>query len=198
MNSIQGFIRSPAGEFGYDTMAAKWKSVADKIKQNFKLLVNPDTNTLRKSLVYDAANDQINFDDTLDASSFYGVMTFFDDDSLLETLKATIAAVENQLSNQQNAHGVARYPGDGYFRNGDHLPSNAWPLCTMWLAQYYLHTGDPGKAKELLNIVESDIVGDGILSEQIASDSGLPTSVSPLVWAHAEYLNTIIGACLSH
>lgn len=181
-----------AKKFGSEPMTAKWDLVANKIAQNFALFMNPDDNVLRKGFVFNEENDSFKFDNTLDASSFYAVMKFMDSGFASESMNATLKAVNEQLLNQAHAHGVARYPRDGYFKARDDLPANAWHIATLWLAQYYIKSGDQDKADELIKTVEDNVVADGILSEQISSADGQPVSVAPLVWSHAEYINTVI------
>ena len=45
--------------------------------------------------------------------------------------------VEEKLSIGPN-RGVARFENDGYMRVSDELPGNAWFICTLWLAEYYI------------------------------------------------------------
>ena len=181
-----------AVRFGIESSSQKYSSVAEKILQNFNVFVNPDDNTLRKGFVYSDSEDKLGFDNTLDASSFYGIMSFLRNEDLTDVLALTISEVEKKLLNQASAVGVSRYPGDGYFRANDSLPANAWRIATLWLAQYYLQNDRTEDAKVLIDVVQNSSTSSDILSEQVSSLDGLPVSVAPLVWSHAEYLNTMI------
>lgn len=86
--------------------------------------------------------------------------------------------------------GLARYPGDYYFRTKSDSPGNPWIICTLWLAQYKLLLGLTQEAEQLLVWVECLAKGGKMLAEQYDPETLTPLSVSPLVWSHAEYVAT--------
>lgn len=86
--------------------------------------------------------------------------------------------------------GMARYPGDYYFRRSDVAPGNPWVICTMWLAQAYAELGECEEVDRLLAWTHRVAGATLILPEQIHAETGEHLSVSPLVWSHAEYLET--------
>lgn len=108
-------------------------------------------------------------------------------------LASTALQVESHLQIQTHIGGVARYPGDYYFRRLDNYPGNPWVICTLWLA----------RAKMLLEPQNCQAIYDramqwcaqraeksGVLAEQYHPETGEPLSVSPLTWSHAELLET--------
>jgi GH15 family glucan-1,4-alpha-glucosidase len=87
--------------------------------------------------------------------------------------------------------GMARYPCDYYFRRSDVAPGNPWVICTMWLAQAYAELGDWEEVDRLLAWTHRVAGPTLILPEQIHAETGEHLSVSPLVWSHAEVLETL-------
>lgn len=72
------------------------------------------------------------------------------------------------------------------------MPPNPWFVCTLWLAQLYTQLGQTEKVKPLLEWSLQYTLKGGIMSEQIHPVSGKPVGVAPLVWSHAELINTAI------
>jgi len=114
----------------------------------------------------------------------------------------TMAAIKEQLSNNSTAGGIARYRDDYYFRvesNSNKVPGNPWFICTLWMAQWYIATakttGDLKPARDIINWVVSHQLPGGLLSEQLDPNSGVPLSVSPLTWSHAELIATVDEFC---
>ena len=75
--------------------------------------------------------------------------------------------------------------------NDDALP-NPWFVCTLWLAQYFVQTQQVEKARSLVDWSLSHALESGILSEQVNPQTGYAIGVAPLVWSHAELINTIL------
>ncbi len=106
-------------------------------------------------------------------------------------LDAAVELAESHLLDKCPAGGVARYAGDYYGRVREGYPGNPWIICTAWLARAYFRQGRIGKARQLLKWIESRASSSGMLAEQVHPDSGEPAGVCPLVWSHAEYLETL-------
>ncbi len=94
--------------------------------------------------------------------------------------------------------GIARYEGDTYFRMGDtpqEVPGNPWLISTFWLAQYYIDKAQTSSelqpALELLQWAANHALPSGVFPEQYHPVSGVPLSVSPLIWSHAEMVLTM-------
>lgn len=115
-----------------------------------------------------------------------------------EALAATMAAVERELWCGNGIGGLARYADDPYHRvcpPVPGLPGNPWVICTLWLADWYLERGrwpkDLERAQDLLLWVADRALPSGVLAEQIHPETGVPISVSPLTWSHAEFVATV-------
>ncbi len=82
--------------------------------------------------------------------------------------------------------GIGRYQGDRYCGN-----QNPWIICTLWLAEARLLLGDLPGARELLEWVARAATPTLLLPEQLNSTSGVPSSVVPLVWSHATFVEVV-------
>jgi GH15 family glucan-1,4-alpha-glucosidase len=105
---------------------------------------------------------------------------------------ATLRAVEEKLLDTSPIGGVIRYPGDDYFLGKSQYKGNPWIVCTLWLAQYYQVLNRHDDAVRLLEWAKARAFPSGMLSEQFDPETGFSIGVSPLVWSHAEYLNTVL------
>jgi GH15 family glucan-1,4-alpha-glucosidase len=143
-------------------------------------------------------NGNFQRDETVD-SSVYGVFEFGvlpADDSRVEK---TMKTVESVLWVKTKVGGMARYQGDYYQRIAEDfkkVPGNPWPICTLWLAKWYINKAksleDMEKAKPLLKWVIDHALPTGILPEQIHPYTNEPLSVSPLTWSHSAFVLTVI------
>ena len=100
-----------------------------------------------------------------------------------------------------------RYQGDGYGEHADGGPFNGtgigrvWPLLTGERAHYELAAGRSDVAEQLARTMEALAGESGLLPEQVWDSADIPGrellighasgSASPLVWAHAEYLEVV-------
>jgi len=170
--------------------AELWRKVAESMKQALDLLYHPD-GYFRKAFFLEE-NGDLSFDETLDISNLHGPFMFaglrLDD----ERLKSTVKHVEEKLLGTSPIGGVIRYPGDGYFLAKQQYPGNPWPVCTLWLAQYYIANGNKQAAEQLIQWVMDRMRPSGALSEQYDPEDGSPLGVTPLVWSHAELINTLL------
>ena len=167
----------------------RWKKAADGIRSNLDKLYG-DGIFVKGFLLQD--NGELKYDTTLDISNLYGPYMFagldFDD----ERLKSTAAQVEKRLLNSSPSGGVIRYEHDNYFLTKHQFNGNPWMVCTMWLAQYFEASGESQKALELLDWGIAHELNSGVLSEQYDPETGSTLGVTPLVWSHAEMVNTIL------
>ena len=69
---------------------------------------------------------------------------------------------------------------------------NPWVVSSLWLAQYYVSVGRSNEAVSLFEWSIKREVSSGALSEQYDPETGLPLGVTPLVWSHAELVNTAL------
>jgi GH15 family glucan-1,4-alpha-glucosidase len=106
-------------------------------------------------------------------------------------MAATIERIERDL--RVDGGGVHRYVDDSYYGGGE------WILLTAYLGWYYVETGVPHRAHELLAWIERKATAEGDMPEQVAANLNHPdmlpvwnerwgTSACPLLWSHAAYL----------
>jgi GH15 family glucan-1,4-alpha-glucosidase len=117
---------------------------------------------------------------------------YTDEKLTTDNIVNTLSAIEQNISNLTSLGGVVRYENDWYMRNDENLPPNPWFVCTLWLAQIYIAMDMADKALPLMDWSLSHTLSGGIMSEQVHPLSGQPVGVAPLVWSHAELINTAL------
>lgn len=136
-------------------------------------------------------------DETLDASSFYGIFKFGVLDVKDKRMKAAIKTFREKICCQTGIGGVSRYVGDIYYLRSEGSPGNPWIITTLWLAQYFIEAAenekDMNEVHEWLNWVVGTAEKSGILPEQVDALTGDRLSARPLTWSHAEFVTTIIS-----
>jgi GH15 family glucan-1,4-alpha-glucosidase len=177
--------------FDFPDDAVFWQNVALKMSEASELLYDPDEKFYRKGfhVGYDGS---LEFDNTLDSSSPYGIFMFKNSSKVKEMLESTISHVENKLQNKSAVGGIVRYSGDKYMTEANSDHSNPWFVCTLWLAQYYIEIKKSDKAKEIIDWAIKYTYSSGVMSEQINPNNGEPAGVAPLVWSHSEFINTVL------
>ncbi len=177
--------------FEFPDDAVRWRQAASEIATGSTLLYDSESNILRKGfLVHE--DGTLSFDNTLDVSSAYAA-TMFAPKAIGQTpTQNTFEAIEKRLLNQSPSGGSPRYEHDGYFASKPTYKGNPWFVTTLWLAQYYLQVGRDDEAKKLVDWTLEHALPSGALSEQVDPTTGEPTSVLPLVWSHAELINTLL------
>lgn len=180
-----------AEEFQYPDDAVKWSIVAEHIAKNLSVFVDPDRGFLRKGFLLQDDGSLL-FDNTLDISSAYGCMMFGAKAIGTEHVRATYDGITQLLVGQTPSGGCPRYEHDGYFASNPAYMGNPWPVATLWVAQYFLQTHKDVEAKRLADWVLDRALESGALSEQYNPMTNEPLSVLPLVWSHAELINTLL------
>jgi len=170
--------------------ADEWRNAADGYRKHLDKLYN-DEGYFSKGFLLNE-DGSIDIDDTLDISNLYGPYMFaglpLDDKRMHSTLKA----VCERLLNSSPIGGVIRYEHDGYFLEKKKFKGNPWAVCALWLAQYFFTIKRDNEAKTLLQWALDRAMPSGVLSEQFNPETGDDLSVAPLVWSHAELVNTIL------
>lgn len=170
--------------------AVIWRRSADMMRKNLDRLYHPD-GYFRKGFLLQG-DGSLEYDDILDISSLYGPYMFaklpLDDPRMVSTLKQ----VEKRLFNTSPIGGVIRDEHDGYFLEKSKYKGNPWIVCTMWLAQYYISLGKREEAQTLLEWAMARAQKSSALSEQFDPETGFALGVTPLVWSHAEMINTLL------
>lgn len=179
-----------AERFDFPDDAVRWNETADVILHNSSILFDPERKVYRKGYLLQQDGSLL-FDNTIDISSLYGVMMF----GLYQhtdNLISSISAVEGTLLNNSPSDGSPRYEHDRYFETDPRYMGNPWFVTTLWVAQYYARTQQPDEARKYIDWTMEHALTSGVLSEQIHPVNGAPISVTPLVWSHAELVNTIL------
>ncbi len=170
--------------------ASRWKRAAAEMRAHMQVLYHP-SGYFRKGFLLQE-NGDLAYDDRLDISSLYGPYMYaqlpLDD----ERMQNTFAAVKQNLLNSSPLGGVIRYPGDDYFLEKTQYKGNPWIVCTLWTAQYMNAVGEKGEADKLLQWSVDRALPSGSLSEQFDPETGSTLGVVPLVWSHAEFINTAL------
>lgn len=170
--------------------AIRWKRAADGIRDNLGKLYGSDGYFIKGFLLRE--DGELEYDNTLDISSLYGPYMYaglsLDD----ERLTSTAEQVQKRLLNTSPIGGVLRYENDSYFLEKKQYKGNPWIVGTLWLAQYLASVDQVDKARGLLDWAIARESQSGVLSEQFDPETGAPLGVTPLVWSHAETVNTIL------
>lgn len=180
-----------ADSLGHSDHSQRWEEAAAQILENVEGLYDGDAKSFVKG--YLLQGGEKHYDTTLDVSSLYGAMTFglFKEQDT-DAIYATASKIEETLLDISPSGGVARYENDTYFQSKPEYKGNPWIVTTLWMAQYYLRTHQVDKAEHYINWALEKQLPSGVMSEQINPTTSEPTSVTPLVWSHAELLNTVL------
>lgn len=170
--------------------AVRWQRAAEQMRDKLDALYHPD-GYFRKGFLLQP-DGTLQYDDTLDISSLYGPYMFAKLGQSDPRLQSTLKHVESGLLNTSPIGGVIRYPGDGYFLSKQQYPGNPWIVCSLWLAQFYMGNGNQEAARKLIDWSIDRGTQSGALSEQFDPDNGFAIGVTPLVWSHAEMINTLL------
>ncbi len=170
--------------------AVRWEHAADGIKKNLHKLLHKDGYFIKGFLLQ--PDGSLEYDNTLDISNLYGPYMYARLPLNDENMKKTAAEIEKRLLNSSPGGGVPRYENDNYFLTKHQYKGNPWIVSSLWLAQYFASAGQTDKAKQLLDWSLERRLPSGALSEQFDPETGAPLGVTPLVWSHAELVNTLL------
>lgn len=181
---------SLAERFGFDDDYSHWKHAAETILKNQDVFYNSDKKAWRKGYLLQE-NGDLKIDETIDVSSWYGAFMF---DYYTDKSRITDGAktIETELLNSAPTGGVPRYEYDNYFASTPAYKGNPWFVTTLWLAQYYVRIGSTQAASDLIEWSINHMSESSVLAEQVNPETGQPAGVAPLVWSHAELVNTIL------
>ena len=167
-----------------------WKNAAESIRDNLDKLYHPD-GYFRKGLLL-GSDESVSYDDVLDISSLYGPFMFaglpLDDERLVNTVEAA----KQRIASVVPSGGVVRYENDNYFRKKSQYTGNPWIVSTLWMAQVLIGSNDKESAKKYIDWSLARQLSSGVLSEQFDPETADPLGVAPLVWSHAEMVNTLL------
>jgi GH15 family glucan-1,4-alpha-glucosidase len=172
--------------------AKKWTRAADSINSGMAAFLDKESRYAMKSIAL-LDDSSISLDRTLDMSSFYGLFMFSDStEGVKQLIKSTLEQINSNIAGKSPSGGYARYVNDWYMRTNPSHPGNPWFICSLWMAQYAIEQGNRDEARQHLDWVLDHCYNNGVLAEQINSDTGSSVGVAPLVWSHAEVINTIL------
>ena len=141
----------------------------------------------------------LQLDRTIDASAFatFYLGVFAAESAMVE---GTMRAIRDKLWIQTEVGGVARYENDAYQRAadvGNNVSGNPWLICTLWLAEHAIaratSVAELQSALDLLRWTRSKARPSLMLPEQIHPLSGVPLSVAPFSWSHAQVVSVVRG-----
>lgn len=174
-----------------DKNSIAYQMASDAIKQSAKKhLYNPSRESLYKGLI--VKGKTIHHDDTVDTSSVFGAFLYglFDIDS--PEITNSVETVKKLFGFNDQLPGLPRYENDPYRRSNPEILGNIWFICSLWLAQYSLATGDKQTAQKILNFTKDNSLPTGMIAEQYDPVTKRHISPAPLTWSHAEYLTTLL------
>lgn len=180
-----------ADMFEYPDDAVRWRRAAEEIAAACDVFYDSERNLLRKGFLL-KEDGSLQFDNTLDVSSAYGAMMFAAKIMGPQKVHATFEAIERILLHSAPSNGSPRYEHDSYFASDPAHMGNPWFVTTLWIAQYYLQVKRDKEASDLVEWTLSHATHSGALSEQVNPNTDEPVSVLPLVWSHAELINTLL------
>lgn len=169
--------------------ALRWKEKARLIESRMDYFFDKTHSYFVKGFLL--TDKGVVMDTTLDISSMYG-MYMFGPESKRSMVDDTVHVIKNRLLDKTPSGGAPRYIGDNYLKASPQDSSNPWIITTLWIAQYYADRGQKQQAVNYIDWALSKAHASGILSEQINPRTSAPVGVAPLVWSHAELINTII------
>ena len=184
-----------SGLLGKRDNALKYQSRAEHIAKAIQEhLYDPQTGTFLKLIRYEH-DGTLAYDRTIDMSSVHGVVFFGVLQPYDVRVEKAFAHACSVLKVPGDVGGYMRYDGDNYYRTGKEHSPNPWCITTLWVAQHSIRTArtraELESAYTLLEWVRAHAGKSGMLPEQFDPYTGAHLSTSPLVWSHAEFVNTV-------
>ncbi len=196
VSSLIAGLRAAAAftdSFGETELSEKYRFVAGKMKDALTTYLYDDERRRFLRSVYKSANG-LKPDLALDAS-LYGTFAFGVFPASDEKVASTMDALKDTLWCKTAVGGMARYENDPYqaaVQPSREIPGNPWIICTLWYAQYLIaraqDEAELKKSLEIMNWFVERALPSGVLAEQVDPLTGVPLSVSPLTWSHAEFV----------
>ncbi|MDN5275783.1 MAG: putative Glycoside hydrolase 15-related protein [Candidatus Saccharibacteria bacterium] len=173
--------------------AVKWRSVAEDIHAAaHRHLFNTERGFFRRGIM--VKDGQIEYDDVIDTSAFYGAYMFGLFDMTSPEVTRSVETLKSRFALSDDNHGLPRYEDDDYRRESDAVTGNWWFITSLWLAQYEIESGDPKKAIEIIDWILGFALKTGMLAEQIDPLTRQTIAPAPLTWSHAELLSTLLDS----
>lgn len=175
-----------ADAYGRKADADHWREVAESMKVASACFYNSEKQYFYKGFATTSDGTRI-FDDLIDVSSVYGAFMYslFDEDS--PEIKQALRTAKQHLSKNSL---YMRFVEDDLYASRE--APNLWPIASLWMSQIALEQDRLDDARLTLDAVLDVTSPSGLIPEQVHPETHKPTSLSPLVWSHAEMINTII------
>lgn len=184
-----------ANMLGKDNDVRTYQAVADRMqKAIIQYLYDTELKMFVKHVRH-TDDGELEYDRTIDTSSFHGIVMF----GVLEIgdplLKTSLKTIEEKLQVTSSSQGFVRYQNDTYYTMQEAGSPNPWVITTLWVAQYYIKSAkrlsELKKPFETLEWTASHAGTGGTLAEQMHPHTREHRSASPLIWSHAEYVLTV-------
>ena len=171
----------------------KEEFVKNRVKQEN---VNKEKEVLRKELVKIKDYCLKNFYDETKKSFVRNLEDKKMDISILGTVypfKMFTPKEKKILNTVERINMTLRTYTGGYqrFENDHYMGGNPWVIANLWMANYYLETGENKKARECFDYVLQTAGSHGYLSEQIDNSTMSPAWIIGLGWSHAMFILTV-------
>jgi len=174
-----------------DKSSIEYQMASDSIRQHAKkYLYNTSRGAFFKGII--VKGKTIYEDPVIDTSSIFGAFLYGLYDINSPELKTSVETAKKLFGFSDQLPGLPRYENDQYRRSNPEIAGNIWFICSLWLAQYSLATGDKLTAQKILNFTKDNSLSTGMIAEQYNPVTKRHVSPAPLTWSHAEYLTTLL------
>ncbi len=181
---------------GKKDKASEYATVAENLRESIIRHLYDETEGYFYKYVTIHNGKIVDINRTVDSASAFGIHKFgvlpVDDPRLESAFKVT----KERLTVPNEVGGLCRYENDYYFRITQEYTGNPWIITTLWIAQFEIAKAktesDLKSVQDTLEWVKKYTVFANMISEQLNPYTGAPLSVNPLIWSHAEYVNTIM------
>lgn len=182
-----------ADMLGYKDDAIRYKAYANEVRYGIlHTLYDPHSGSFKKRVEKD---EKIIGDGRVDMSTLYGLIYF---DVLPPTDQKILdyeTRVRQSLKVQTRIGGYLRFEDDPFLKDPNTPTGNPWILTTLWFAYYLIRKAmtlnDLEEPKKLIEWTLQRSSASGLLPEQVHPETGESTSVEPLAWSHAAYIDVV-------
>ncbi len=175
--------------FGELKISEEYRKSAEEIKEAAAThLFVKEKGIFARSIDFEETG--VSYDLTADSATV-GLFLFGMFEATDPKIEKTMNHLLDKLKNHGKTGGYLRYENDYYFNTGRGSRGNPWIISTLWIARYFLETGELEKVNSILKWTADNAIEGGILPEQLHPETGAPLSVSPLTWSHAEYVSLV-------